>query len=88
MTPEQHRRQAERLREVAARAAGLPETGGPARSVGGGYRAAGAGAMRLAFIDEPSLYDTLQTWERHLATVRRLPADARCAPNSSRRPRR
>jgi hypothetical protein len=32
-------------------------------------------AMQIYLIDEPSPFTTLVTWERHLATVRRLPAD-------------
>jgi hypothetical protein len=29
----------------------------------------------LNFIDEPSRFDTLETWERHLAFLKRLPPD-------------
>jgi hypothetical protein len=32
-------------------------------------------AMQIYLIDEPSPFATLVTWERHLAAVRRLPAD-------------
>jgi hypothetical protein len=31
--------------------------------------------MQIYLIDEPSPFATLVTWERHLAAVRRLPAD-------------
>jgi hypothetical protein len=32
-------------------------------------------AMTLVLIDPPSPFDTLETWQRHLADVRRLPDD-------------
>jgi hypothetical protein len=31
--------------------------------------------MRLCLIDEPTPFDTLATWQRYVADVRRLPDD-------------
>jgi hypothetical protein len=31
--------------------------------------------MTLVLIDPPTPFDTLETWQRHLADVRRLPDD-------------